>query len=142
MQTIYGVVMSCGTHCDTSLTEQGAKNYATRNGYTQITARRNGGYNVEIIAHRDGKKWKPGPAPFMVTKPGDYVTRDGRRVTVRAIVTHNSAGAAVTWPVKGQIWRMYRGELRPRGFDIWQTNGMINIAVESDKDIVGPWVEG
>ncbi|HGE7051739.1 TPA: hypothetical protein ACGCAJ_004732 [Serratia marcescens] len=142
MQTIYGVVMSNGSHCDTSLTEQGAKIYATRHGYTQVTARRRGGMEAEIIAHRDGKKWKPGPAPFVITKPGDYVTRDGRRVTVHAIVYQNSAGVNVTFPIKGAIWRMFRGAERPRGLDVWQANGLFNPRDPCDSDIVGPWVEG
>lgn len=142
MQTIYGVILSDGTHCDTSATEQGAKNYATRNGYREVSARYNGGYAAVIVAHRDGGRWKPGPLPFVITKPGDYVTRAGDRVTVDAIVTQNGAGQNATFPIKGRIWKMYRGEVRPREFKVWQSNGLFYPLRESQWDIVGAWIGG
>ncbi len=62
MGHMYGVIMSNGTHCDTSTTEKGAKNYATRHGYKEVSRRLNCGYSVEIVAHRAGSKWSAGPA--------------------------------------------------------------------------------
>ena len=55
--TVYGVVQSDGSHCDCSLTEKGAKQFATRHGYTAITRRANGGYFAPVIARRKGKRW-------------------------------------------------------------------------------------
>lgn len=60
IQAIYGVVQSDGSHCDVSTSEKGAKQYATRNGYTQVTRRTNGGYEAQIIATRTGKRWRDG----------------------------------------------------------------------------------
>jgi len=60
MATVYGVVQSDGSHCDVSNTERGAKQYATRNGYTQVTARRNGGYDAPIVATRVNGRWRAG----------------------------------------------------------------------------------
>lgn len=57
---VYGVVQSDGSHCDVSTSEKGAKQYATRNGYTQVTRRANGGYEAQIIATRTGKRWRDG----------------------------------------------------------------------------------
>lgn len=58
IQTVYGVVQSDGSHCDVSHSEKGAKQYATRNGYTQVTRRANGGYHAPVIATRVGKRWR------------------------------------------------------------------------------------
>lgn len=56
MQKIYGVV-SGGIHTDTSKTERGAKIYATKNGFDAISVRYDCGYNVAIVAKKEGKKW-------------------------------------------------------------------------------------
>lgn len=58
ISTVYGVVLSDGSHCDVSATERGAKQYATRNGYTQVTKRANGGYHAPVIAVRTGNRWR------------------------------------------------------------------------------------
>jgi len=53
----YGVI-SNGTHIDTSKTEKGAKNYATRHGYTKVSIRFNCGYIATEIAEKVNGKWK------------------------------------------------------------------------------------
>jgi hypothetical protein len=56
MIRMYGI--ACGTdniHYDVSHTERGAKNYATRNGYTKVTKRN--GYNALIISEKKNGKW-------------------------------------------------------------------------------------
>lgn len=55
-QKIYGIVNKEGCLIDTSLTEQGAKNYATRHSYNLIGYRV--GYNVIITHQKIGGKWK------------------------------------------------------------------------------------
>ena len=57
MKNIYGVVSYCGIHMDVSNTERGAKIFATRNGFDTISVRYDFGYNVEIVAKKEGKKW-------------------------------------------------------------------------------------
>lgn len=57
MQHIYGVVDKDQTHIDISTSEKGAKQYATRNGYKEISIRYNCGYVTEIIAIKKGRKW-------------------------------------------------------------------------------------
>ena len=56
MKNIYGVLYG-GIHTDVSNTEQGAKIYATKNGFDTISVRYNCGYNVAIVAKKEGKKW-------------------------------------------------------------------------------------
>ena len=56
MQNIYGVLYG-GVHNDVSKSERGAKIYATKNGFDTISVRYNCGYNVAIIAKKEGKKW-------------------------------------------------------------------------------------
>ena len=57
-QNVYGVI-SNGSHVDISRTERGAKNYATRNGFTEVTIRYNGGYVAQITASKKNNKWTP-----------------------------------------------------------------------------------
>jgi hypothetical protein len=53
----YGILLN-GCHVDVSKTEQGAKNYASRNKYNTITIRYNCGYIVEEIAYKNKSgKW-------------------------------------------------------------------------------------
>lgn len=54
---IYGVVGKDGVHHDVSKSLLGAKQYATRHGYTQVSIRFNCGYNVAIVAVKDNGKW-------------------------------------------------------------------------------------
>lgn len=50
MCNTYGVVNRNGEHIDVSLTERGAKCFATRNGYDKISVRYNCGYHVDIVS--------------------------------------------------------------------------------------------
>lgn len=56
-QKIFGVINKEGCLIDTSLTEQGAKNYATRHSYKLIGYRV--GYNAKTTHQKIGGKWKP-----------------------------------------------------------------------------------
>lgn len=57
MQNTYGILTNDQVHIDVSNTERGAKNYATRHGYTTITIRYNGGYIASQIAYKENNKW-------------------------------------------------------------------------------------
>jgi len=51
----YGVITSNNYQIDTSKTLRGAKNHATRHGYTLVSKRI--GYNVSILEERIDNKW-------------------------------------------------------------------------------------
>jgi hypothetical protein len=53
----YGV-LSNGVHIDISRSIQGAKRYATMNGYNIVTIRYNCGYIAEQISEKINGKWK------------------------------------------------------------------------------------
>jgi hypothetical protein len=73
--------------------------------------------------------WKA--LPVIVTGPGEYVTRDGRQVTVREI------GTTATFCVYGSIWIEFRGKHRNES---WHPNGRATFVESGRKcDIVGPW---
>lgn len=55
---IYGVLTATHGHMDTSHTEKAAKAFATRAGYTTVTARPEGSYNAFTVAVKEGGKWK------------------------------------------------------------------------------------
>lgn len=61
MANTYGVLNANNEHIDVSKSEKGAKQYATRNGYTKISIRYNSGYNVDIVAIKKGSKWVKSP---------------------------------------------------------------------------------
>ena len=53
MQHTYGILNNDNCHIDVSKTERGAKNYATRHGFTAVSRRFNNGYHVELVSNRD-----------------------------------------------------------------------------------------
>lgn len=53
---IFGVINNEGCLIDTSKTERGAKQHATRNNYNKIGFRI--GYNAFILAEKTNKKWQ------------------------------------------------------------------------------------
>lgn len=57
MNNTYGVLNSNNEHIDVSKSEKGAKQYATRHGYTKVSIRHNSGYDVDIVAVKINKKW-------------------------------------------------------------------------------------
>jgi hypothetical protein len=76
--------------------------------------------------------------PTIIRFPGDYVTRDGRRVTIREI-KENPDPTTTAFGVKGSIWKMFRGKERPRVNNIWHVSGRSLPLDESPADIVGLW---
>ncbi|WP_458321551.1 hypothetical protein [Providencia sp. CRPN22473] len=57
MPRLFGVLDSDGCHVDVSKTLRGAKNYATRHGYTIVTSRANGSYHARTESIKEGGKW-------------------------------------------------------------------------------------
>lgn len=76
--------------------------------------------------------------PVIVSQPGEYLTRDGRRVTVHEVQPKESP---YTFKVKGQLWRMFRGKCAPRGLQVWHVSGRLDMVQEKAGDIVAPYVE-
>lgn len=68
--------------------------------------------------------------PVVVTGPGDYVTRNGRRVAIREI------GGKGTFNAKGAVYREFRGRVVARGLDIWHISGCYRAVGEHGLDIV------
>lgn len=54
MQNVFGVINNVGVHIDVSSSLRGAKSYASRNGYVEVSCRWNCGYVATIVA-RKGK---------------------------------------------------------------------------------------
>ena len=52
---VYGILDSNDCQIDVSLSERGAKNYATRHNYNKISYRIE--YNVFIVAEKINNKW-------------------------------------------------------------------------------------
>lgn len=68
--------------------------------------------------------------PVIIEAPGDYLTRDGRRVTI-----HEIKGPS-TFSAKGHLWRMFRGKYVPKNYDIWHVSGRYKAVGESPEDII------
>lgn len=75
-------------------------------------------------------------SPTVITSPGDYVTRNGTRITIDYI---DNGSAPYTFPCKGRPWKMFRGAMRPRGYNVWMRTGRLNAVGDHPLDIVGPW---
>ena len=72
----------------------------------------------------------------VITAPGDYITRNGTRVIIDSI---DNGSVPYTFPCKGSAWKMFRGAMRPRGFNVWMRSGHLNAVGDHPLDIVGPW---
>lgn len=78
--------------------------------------------------------------PPVITSPGDYVTRDGRRVTIATVSPPSFYGHATTrFTAKGHVWGMFRGKSRPVTSAIWHISGRRVVLHEHATDIVGRW---
>ena len=75
-------------------------------------------------------------ARTVITAPGDYATRNGTRVTIHSIA---NGSIPYTFPCKGSAWKMFRGAMRPRGFNVWMRSGHLHAVGDHPLDIVGPW---
>lgn len=74
--------------------------------------------------------------PVIITAPGEYMTRDGRKVTIHTV---QDASSPYTFKAKVSIWRMFRGAMRPREYNIWHVSGRLDMVTEKPGDIVGRW---
>lgn len=70
----------------------------------------------------------------IITETGDYVTRDGSRVTIFSL-----DGKGI-FSCKGHVHKMWTGSKRPYGCSIWKPNGRYLSLRESTKDIVAKWL--
>lgn len=76
--------------------------------------------------------------PVLIAGPGEYATRDGRRVTIREV--RDATPGTTSFSAVGSVWTERRGVLRARGHDIWHVSGRHLVLRESARDIVGPFV--
>ena len=72
---------------------------------------------------------------LVISGPGDFITRDGSRVTI------HSVGGKGTFSASGSVWKEFRGKIRPHGYEIWAPDGRYLAVPEHPWDIVGPWPE-
>lgn len=77
----------------------------------------------------------PNELPVIIDSPGDYVTRDGRRVTIRQV--RDTGPGTTSFGAVGGVWRTLRGVTRPRGHDIWHVSGRHLVLRESPQDVIG-----
>jgi len=80
--------------------------------------------------------------PQVIDGPGEYATRAGKRVTVFSVDARGysyAGGTETRFAAKGSPWVMFRGKLRPRGYDIWHLSGRHSVMTETPRDIVGRW---
>ena len=68
--------------------------------------------------------------PTLITASGTYLTRDGRVVTIYDV---NGTG---TFAARGAIHKMFRGKIRPRGYNIWHVSGRFDSIHENARDLV------
>lgn len=77
----------------------------------------------------------PSDLPVIIDAPGDYVTRDGDRVTIREV--RDAVPGTTSFGASGSVWRSMKGITRARGHDVWHVSGRHLVSRESPLDIVG-----
>lgn len=70
--------------------------------------------------------------PTIIDEVGDYVTRDGGKVTIDKIKDKSTSDDAT-----GYLWQEFRGKFVPRRFGIWHVSGRKYSLAESQNDIIG-----
>lgn len=75
--------------------------------------------------------------PVLIDSPGEYVTRDGMRVTIRQV--RDATPGSTSFGAVGAVWRERRGVTRARGHDIWHVSGRHLVLRESPLDVVGKY---
>ena len=88
----------------------------------------------------DGAATPLNELPVVVDGPGDYATRDGRRVTIHEVKPPSRADVT-SFGASGAVWKDYRGGERPRGYALWHASGRSMPLEERPSDIVGRWQE-
>lgn len=81
------------------------------------------------VEHITGRSW-----PVVITGPGEYRTRNGKRV----VVTDHNRKTTSDFPVEGSI--ILREKPLRTDWQTWKLNGQIQVIGTSDLDIVGRWV--
>lgn len=77
----------------------------------------------------------PNTLPVLIDAPGEYVTRDGRRVTIREVRTDTPG--TTSFGATGGVWKKVRGVTKARSVDVWHISGRHMVLRESPLDIVG-----
>lgn len=92
------------------------------------------------MRHTDETGIAPAPndLPDIVDGPGEYVTRDGRRVSIHE-VKPSPAPDTTSFGAKGSVWGEFRGRVRPIGYAVWHASGRSMPLEERPSDIVGRW---
>ena len=72
--------------------------------------------------------------PVLIDGPGDYLTRDGRRVTIHTVREHRPG--VTFFAAAGGLWREFRGTIRPKGYRLWHRCGRGSVFGEAGSDIV------
>lgn len=70
----------------------------------------------------------------IIDGPGTYITRDGRHVNIYAV---KSESTGYTFRAKGSIFKMFRGKVVPRGYQVWHVSGRLLAVGLSPSDIIG-----
>lgn len=69
----------------------------------------------------------------IIDGPGLYLTRDGRHVNIFAV---QPGSTGCTFRAKGSIFKMFRGKIVPRGYQIWHVSGRLLAVGISPSDII------
>lgn len=82
----------------------------------------------------------PNDLPVVIAGPGDYVSRDGRRITIHDVKSPPELGSTL-FAASGSVWSEFRGAVRPRGYTTWHVSGRRLPLKDTASDIVGRWIE-
>lgn len=96
--------------------------------------------NASVRIHSARPTSAPNDLPVVISGPGDYAARDGRRITIRDVKLPSEPGSTM-FGASGSIWREFRGKVRPHGHGTWHVSGRRMPLDETPSDVVGPWVE-
>ena len=95
---------------------------------------------IEVLERRADKRrgftHNINSLPTIIDAVGDYVTRNGGKVTIHEIKDKTNPDTTSA-DAKGSLWKEFRGNFVPKDFGIWHISGRKFILTESPNDIIG-----
>lgn len=82
----------------------------------------------------------PNQFPVIINSPGDYRTRNGKRVTIHEVAPKKAGDDCMEFCAKGSFWRSHKNMGENPEYGIWHVSGLSRGIGVHGTDIVGKWL--
>jgi hypothetical protein len=82
----------------------------------------------------------PNQFPVIIDGPGDYRTRNGKRVTIHEVASKKAGDDCMEFCAKGSFWKSPKNMGENPEYGIWHVSGLSRAVYVHQTDIVGKWL--